>query len=131
MARPLSVRCSPAPASITRRAVRPQPRDWDALVRLVATSFAVPVADVTAPSRGSARAAFARQVAMYLAHVGFGATFSAIGRAFRRDRTTVAHAARIIEERRDDPGIDALLERLERDCAALAATICGSGTGAQ
>ena len=59
---------------------------------------------------------------MYLAHVSFGATFSAVGRAFGRDRTTAAHAARVIEERRDDPSIDALLDRLERACAALGAT---------
>lgn len=53
---------------------------------------------------------------MYLAHVCFRANFSAVGRAFGRDRTTAAHACRIVEARRDDPRIDALLERLERAC---------------
>lgn len=90
----------------------------DALVTMVATSFAVPAAELKSPSRRSAAAAFARQVAMYLAHVGFGATYSDVGRAFRRDRTTAAHACRVVEERRDDLRIDALLERLECACVA-------------
>ncbi|MGZ8330820.1 MAG: helix-turn-helix domain-containing protein [Rhodoplanes sp.] len=59
---------------------------------------------------------------MYLAHVSFGANYSEIGRAFGRDRTTAAHACRVVEERRDDPGLDAILEQLERDCSALRAS---------
>lgn len=55
---------------------------------------------------------------MYLARVCFGATFSEIGRVFGRDRTTAAHACRLVEERRDDPRLDAMLERLEHACAA-------------
>jgi chromosomal replication initiation ATPase DnaA len=42
-----------------------------------------------------------------------------VGHAFGRDRTTVAHACRVIEERRDEPGLEALLSRLECDCALL------------
>lgn len=68
---------------------------------------------------------------MYLAHVSFGATFSAVGRAFGRDRTTAAHAARVIEERRDDPRIDALLDRLERTCAGMASAPSDAETGAR
>ena len=92
--------------------------DCDALVALVAASFAVPPPDLMSPTRRSAAAAFARQVAMYLAHVSFGANYSAIGRAFGRDRTTAAHACRIVEERRDDPRLDAILEQLDRACSA-------------
>jgi len=121
---PLSVR----PARCDGRAVS---RNWDMLVRVVATSFALPPADLMSPSRNSARAAFARQVAMYLAHVSFGATFSAVGRAFGRDRTTAAHAVRVIEERRDDPSIDALLNRLECTCAGMASAAPGAETGAR
>ena len=64
-------------------------------------------------------AAFARQSAMYLAHVSFGLSFSEIGRAFGRDRTTAAHACRLIEDRRDDPAVDAVLGQLESACCAL------------
>ena len=55
---------------------------------------------------------------MYLARVCFGATFSEIGQVFGRDRTTAAHACRLVEERRDDPRLDAMLERLELACGA-------------
>lgn len=109
----------------------PGPRNWNVLVRVVAASFALPPAEVMSPSRCSARAAFARQVAMYLAHVSFGLTFSAVGRVFGRDRTTAAHAARVIEERRDDPNIDALLDRLERICAGMANATPDAETGAR
>lgn len=101
----------------------PPPPHWDrtTLVSLVAASFTVPPAELLLPTRRSAAAAFARQVAMYLAHVCFGATFSEVGRAFGRDRTTAAHACRLVEERRDDPRLDAMLERLEVACATARA----------
>jgi chromosomal replication initiation ATPase DnaA len=64
-------------------------------------------------SRGIARVALARQVAMYLAHVGCGLSMTAAGALFGRDRTTVAHACLIIEDRRDDPMFDRALDLLE------------------
>ncbi len=64
-------------------------------------------------SRGIARVALARQVAMYLAHVGCGLSMTAAGRLFGRDRTTVAHACLIVEDRRDDPMFDRALDLLE------------------
>jgi hypothetical protein len=86
----------------------------------VAATFAVPVDDLRAPSRGRADVAFARQASMYLAHVMLGLTYSAVGRLFERDRTTAAHACRLVEERRDDPAIDRLLYLLEGICTDLA-----------
>jgi chromosomal replication initiation ATPase DnaA len=59
---------------------------------------------------GTARA---RQLAMYLAHVIYGETLTAIGLAFHRDRTTVSHACALIEDLRDDPAFDADVARLE------------------
>lgn len=64
-------------------------------------------------SRGVARTAFARQVAMYLAHVACRLTLTEVGRLFGRDRTTVAHACRIVEDRRDDIALDRVLDLLE------------------
>lgn len=64
-------------------------------------------------SRGVARIARARQVAMYLAHVGCGLTMKQAGELFGRDRTTVAHACLIVENRRDDPNFDRALDLLE------------------
>lgn len=64
-------------------------------------------------SRGAARIALARQVAMYIAHVGCGLTMKEAGELFGRDRTTVAHACLIVENRRDDPMFDRALDLLE------------------
>lgn len=50
---------------------------------------------------------------MYLAHVVGGETLTDIGEHFRRDRTTVAHACRLVEGRRDDPNFDRVLQLLE------------------
>ena len=74
----------------------------------------------TAPVPARA-AAFARQIAMYLAHVGFGLSMAEIGRAFGRDRTTVLHACHLIEDRRDEVRFDQLLDHLEQAAIALRA----------
>lgn len=66
-------------------------------------------------------AAFARQTAMYFAHVGFGLSMAEIGKAFGRDRTTVVHACHLIEDRRDDSRFDRLLDHLEQAAGALRA----------
>jgi hypothetical protein len=72
-----------------------------------------------AATRRTPYVAFSRQSAMYLAHVAFALSFSEIGVAFGRDRTTAAHACRLVEERRDDPAIDTMLGSLETACSAL------------
>jgi hypothetical protein len=48
---------------------------------VVAATFAVPVTELRLPSRRSADVAFARQTAMYLAHVVFGLTHNKVGKA--------------------------------------------------
>jgi hypothetical protein len=50
---------------------------------------------------------------MYLTHVVFGISFTAVGLEFGRDRSTVAHACEQVEWRREDPQLDAVLNRLE------------------
>lgn len=79
----------------------------------VAAVFHLPVAELDAPTRRRAPVAFARQVAMYIAHVGVGLSLTEVGRLFGRDRTTAAHACRLIEERRDDPDLDGRLAMIE------------------
>jgi chromosomal replication initiation ATPase DnaA len=82
--------------------------------------FGVGREDLHRLSRGRARVALARQVAMYLAHVACGLTMSDTGRLFGRDRTTVAHACGVIEDKRDDPLFDRALDLLEWSVPALA-----------
>ncbi len=75
--------------------------------------FGVARAELSRQSRGKAPVALARQAAMYLAHVSCGLTLTDVGQIFSRDRTTVAHACAVIEDRRDDPVFDRALELME------------------
>jgi chromosomal replication initiation ATPase DnaA len=66
-----------------------------AIESAVAAVFEVGIEDLRGKTRGSARTAFARQVAMYLAHVGCGVSLTEVGHLFDRDRSTVARASSI------------------------------------
>lgn len=77
------------------------------------------------PSRGNREIAFARQIAMYLAHVGFGLSLTDVGRCFGRDRTTVRHACAIVEDVRDLPRFELALSALEAGTVALARALSG------
>lgn len=88
----------------------------------VIADFGITADELACGSRGSPRASLARQVAMYLCHVGFALTFEGIGRLFHRDRTTVAYACRVIEERREDVWFDSRISALER---VVVRTECG------
>ena len=94
--------------------------DTDAgrLVGLVAAERGLSLTVLLQTSRGTAPVAGARQLAMYLTHVVLGRSYTEIGRLFGRDRTTVAHACAIIEDRRDEPAF-------ERQIAALEARLEG------
>jgi hypothetical protein len=70
--------------------------------------------------RGTRKIAFARQLAMYLTHVGFGLNLTEVGACFERDRTTVRHACALIEDRRDQPAFDLAVCALETGLAHLA-----------
>ena len=70
--------------------------------------------DLDSRTRKQADIAFARQIAMYIAHVRLGLNLGEVGRVFQRDRTTVGHACRLIEDRRDDEQVDFLINCLER-----------------
>lgn len=83
------------------------------LESVVASTFRLSRAELRGASRGEAQIAFARQVAMYVAHVWFALPLSEVGRRFDRDRTTVAHACRVVEDRRDDPRIDRIVAAIE------------------
>lgn len=87
---------------------------------VIAAAYAVPIDELRSSSRGTQSVAFARQSAMYLAHVVLGLNYSATGALFNRDRTTAAHACQVVEDRRDDPAVDRLLQKMERVCSQLA-----------
>src|SRR6056297_2945379 len=89
-------------------------------VSLVAYALEIKAEDILMPDRGPREMVRARQVSMYLTHVGLGMSLSRVAIAFERDRSTVAHACHRIEEFRDDPGFDAWLEALEEGLATIA-----------
>ena len=113
IAQPWRVRAKVAAPRIPDRFVRQM------LEQAVAGVFLVAGSDLWSVSRGHPRAAFARQVAMYLAHVAWGLTLTEVGQLFDRDRTTVAHACGRVEDLRDDAAFDRSLELLEGVLRAL------------
>lgn len=86
----------------------------DFLKSITSLVFGISLTQMNANTRLGANVAFARQIAMYIAHVRLTLTLSDVGRVFGRDRTTVGHACRLVEDRRDDPDIDFLVECVER-----------------
>ncbi len=107
---------SPA-RDMLRHHTRPERAYRSIIDSAVAQVFAINLVELSRQSRGRAKVALARQVAMYVAHVACGLSFTEIGSLFDRDRTTVAHACGIVEDRRDDPMFDTVVELLE--CAVL------------
>ncbi len=83
------------------------------LTQLVAQERRVSMTSMLRRSRGSGRAAAARQLAIYLAHVLLERPQDIVADLFQRDRTTVAHAVQAIEDHRDDPRLEAQIARIE------------------
>lgn len=76
-------------------------------------ALGVATGEILEPGRGPAAAAFARQIAMYLCHVGGELSLARVALAFDRDRSTVAHACHTVEDRREEPQFDLWLGTLE------------------
>ena len=101
-------------------------RGWDdrsaavLVAGLVGYALEVKPARVLDVSRGTIDVVRARQVAMYLVYVGFGMSIARVADAFDRDRSTVSHACRVVEDRREDPAFDAWIERFTSSLEAFA-----------
>lgn len=80
---------------------------------LCAAAFGVSHARLGVQTRGNAQTALARQLAMYLAHVGFEMSLAQTAIAFGRDRSTVAYACHRIEDLREDEAFDRWVAELE------------------
>ena len=81
--------------------------------KTVSLALSIPLDNLQAPTRCTAEAAHARQIAMYLCHTTFSLLLTEIGIHFGRDRTTVSYACALVEDRRDEPDFDILLCQLE------------------
>jgi len=87
---------------------------------LVGYALELKAEKILLPERGSREMVRARQVAMYLTHVGLGMSLSRVAAAFERDRSTVAHACHRIEEMRDESAFDLWLDALEEGLSTVA-----------
>ena len=83
------------------------------LEETVALVFDVDLDLIYLPTRGRAKVAMARQVAMYLAHVSCGLNLTEAGELFGRDRTTAAHACHVVEAKRENADFDRAIQLLE------------------
>ena len=86
----------------------------DLCVTFSAAFAGLPKADLLAKGRGKRRISQARHLAIYLAHTSFGLGFSQLAPLFGRDRASLRHACRQIEDLRDDASFDAALARIEQ-----------------
>lgn len=82
-------------------------------MRLIVSQTGLTEQNILAPNRGNAEVSQGRQIAMYLMHTSLSLSYSEIAEAFSRDRTTVSHACRQIEDQRDDCDLNAMLCELE------------------
>ena len=80
---------------------------------LVARTFRMPRSALHAGTRCRKAVAFARQVAMYLCHVCLSYPLKDVAGHYSRDRTTVAYACGVVEDRREEEEIELLLNSLE------------------
>lgn len=80
---------------------------------LVARTYRLPRSALYASTRCRKSVAFARQVAMYLGHVCLSYPLRDLAEHYQRDRTTVAYACRVVEDRREEEQIELLLNSLE------------------
>ena len=91
-----------------------QKRDYCSLSAIiVAKHFGVSIAQMMCKTRAKAKVARARQIAIYLAHTKFSVSYRQAAIFFHRDRTTIAHACKIIEDQRDDQNFDAMITKVE------------------
>ncbi|ESR22762.1 ATPase involved in DNA replication initiation [Lutibaculum baratangense AMV1] len=81
--------------------------------RYVARHHGVALSEMMAPGRATARAKWARHTTMYLERVVLQLTCEEIAARFGHHRTSVTHACRKVEERRDEAAFDARLQALE------------------
>jgi chromosomal replication initiation ATPase DnaA len=91
-----------------------------------AASLAIPQSEFRGGAK-TQRVARARQMAIYLAHVGFGLNYTHLGEAFGRDRTTIRHACFRIEDARDEIRFDRALDFLEYALRRHAAHVLAGG----
>lgn len=104
-------RCRDEASHLAGRAV--QSHQTKLAIAAVSLEFGVTELDLKSPKNQSRHIRFVRQVAMYLVHVVYELNHTHIARLFAKDRSTVSHACKVVEDSRDDGVFDLKLIRLE------------------
>ena len=94
----------------------------DLVQQIVALRLGTPMETLTRKARLSQSALRARRVSLYLAHVALGWSLERVGHAFGINRQTVGTACTRIEEARDEPHLNDLLDQLAGTIQALCET---------
>jgi len=94
-------------------------RRADLVIQVVAVRLGLSPSAITREKRLPPPALRARRVSMYLAYVALGWQLERVGHAFGVNRQTAATAARRIEDARDEPHLDALLDQMEEAIRAV------------
>jgi hypothetical protein len=90
-------------------------------MQMVALTFDVPMGAMSGDRLG-VKGCRGRWLAIYLAHVGYGWTLERVGHAFGVNRATASAGCRWSEDARDDPAIDAVLDRMEETLRLICET---------
>ena len=94
---------------------------------VTARALGVSVAEIMSKTRAKAAIVYARQLAMYLAHVVGQLSLGQVSAEFGRERTTVGYSCHAIEDRRDSPIFDEQIERLETELRERLTTLLTQG----
>jgi hypothetical protein len=104
--------------ALARRRVGPRRHpEAERVAALVAAARQVDAEALWQANRGVAELALARQLWMYLLCTALGFTQTEVARMAGRDRSTVHHACRLIEDRRDEAGFERQIAALESQLA--------------
>ncbi|WP_340692987.1 helix-turn-helix domain-containing protein [Hyphomonas sp.] len=86
---------------------------------LTAYALGLKAETLLSSERGRPIEARARHIAIYLTHVALGMSHARIARSFGRDRSTVAYACHLVEDKRDDRDFDDWLEQLSMGLSSV------------
>lgn len=88
-------------------------RTCDHVLDILSAFFNISGKELRSHSRCERAVARVRQIGMYVVHVTLGMSMTEVGRAFGRDRSTVAHACHLIEDMREDQDFDRIVQTVE------------------
>lgn len=88
--------------------------ECEAVIDIVSAFFNVASKEIRNPTRSAAPVARVRQVGMYAAHTVLQIPMKEVGCGFMRDRTTVQHAVSLVEDWREEPEFDQIMDQIER-----------------